>query len=389
MKIQGNHTTRLTKSYIDKLPLSEERYEVTDNKLSGFKIRVGKTKKVFIIRYRFGNTRPTFSIGDYGTWTPELARKEAQRLLREVDRGVNPAEQKNAIRHAMTFKELADEYIANSMKTSLKGDIGKLNGFLLPKWATKHVNTITSKDVRSTLRALRDKGRTPATYNRYLTLIKTIFNRAVEWKLLTENPASCIKPLEENNWRERFLSEDEVHRLLAALENVPNNAANAIKLALFTGQRFGNIKAAKWCEISGTLWRIPKTKSGRSHKVPLTTEALMVLEKQHAINCNSEYVFPGKHGKPHLTSVQTMWEKVRKEANLPDVRLHDLRHTYASWAINSGATLYDVQKLLGHSDSKMTQRYAHLADERQHEVAANATAGMVIDFAERRRRISA
>jgi len=232
------------------------------------------------------------------------------------------------------------------------------------------------------LKTLLDKGRAPATYNRYLALVKVIFNRAIEWKIVSSNPAEYIKLLEENNERERYLDNTEITRLLHALEHAPANSANAIKLALFTGQRIGNILSAKREDISESFWLIPLTKSGKRHRVPLSQEAKDVLSSQGDINAAGNFIFPGRHGKPHIITVQKIWIKVRKQANLDDVRLHDLRHTFASCAINSGATLFNVQKLLGHSDIKMTQRYAHITDTRQHSIAKNTTANMVANIAD-------
>jgi len=379
MNKQRNHKARLNKNYVDKLNLTTERFEVTDDKLPGFKLRVGQTKKTYILRYRFGKIRRTHTIGDHGAWTPEQARKEAQRLLREIDQGCDPSTQKTALKNAPTFKQLTIDYLANSTKLSIKDDESKINNFLLPCWGKRQAFSITTKDISMLLKTLLDKGRTPATYNRYLALIKVIFNKAVEWKLISSNPAKHIKPLEENNSREVFLSQAQVSRLLLALNDAPNNAANAIRLALFTGQRIGNVMSAKWEDLSEDFWLIPKTKSGKRHRVPLSPEARGVLTAQHNNHTNN-YIFPGKHGKPHIISVQKIWDKVRKQANLANVRLHDLRHTYASWAISSGASIYDVQKLLGHSDIKMTQRYAHIADDWQHKVAKNTTANMVVNI---------
>jgi len=186
----------------------------------------------------------------------------------------------------------------------------------LPLWGKKQALTITAKEVRTLLKTILDKGRTPATYNRYLTLIKVIFNRAIEWDVISSNPANYVKPLEENNQRERYLSQTEITRLLLALEHAPFNAANAIKLALFTGQRIGNIRSAKWEDISETYWLIPKTKSGKSHRVPLSPEARDILNSQRAINSTGNYIFPGKCGKSHIVSVQSIWEKVRTQSLL-------------------------------------------------------------------------
>lgn len=207
-----------------------------------------------------------------------------------------------------------------------------------------------------------------------------MFTRAIEWGYVAQNPAEHVKPLQENNERETFLTHEQIASLFTALEKAPRNAANCIRFILLTGQRAGNCMSARWNEFEGDLWTIPVTKSGKKHRVYLSEAALAVLQDQRATSCNG-YVFPGHGTQPHLVSLQNVWVKVRKEAGIPEsVRIHDLRHTYASLLINAGATLYDVQKRLGHSDSKTTQRYAHLAENRQRQIAEAATKGMVIDL---------
>jgi len=372
---------RLSKANINKLHLSDDRYEITDNKIAGFKLRIGQKKKVFIIRYRLGSLRRTYTIGELGKWTPENARKKASQLLRLVDEGIDPAASKEKIRNAPTFEELAKDYLEYADKRSKKDDIGKLNNIYLPKLGKKPLNSITEKDIRAILKKLLDKGRSNATHNRYLALIKVMLNRAIQWGMLEVNPAAHIKPLKENPNRERYLSAGEIRLLLRVLDETPKNAANAIKVMLFTGQRAGNVMSARWSEFDDQgVWTIPLTKSGKIHRVYLSEEAKITLEEQREISGSKEYVFPGRRSNPHITCLEYIWKNIQEKTGLHNVRLHDLRHTFASWAINGGASLYDVQKSLGHSDLRVTQKYAHLSEERQREVSKIATQGMVINI---------
>ncbi len=372
---------RLTKAKIDKLSLCDVRYEVTDDKLAGFKLRIGQKKKVFVIRYRMGSLRRTYTIGECGKWTPDNARKKAIHLLRLVDEGTDPAVSKEKIRKAPTFEQLANDYLEYSNKRSKKDDISKLKNVFLPKLGKKPLNSITEKNIRAILKRLLDAGRSNATHNRYLALIKVMMNRAVQWNMLEMNPAAYIRPLTENPNRERFLSASEVGILLRVLEETPRNAANAIKLMLFTGQRAGNVMSARWSDFDNRgVWIIPITKSGKFHRVYLSEEAKETLEDQKAISGSKEYVFPGRRSNPHITCLEYIWKTIQTKTGLIDVRLHDLRHTFASWAINSGASLYDVKNLLGHSDSRVTEKYAHLSEDRQREVARQTTQNMVINI---------
>ncbi len=380
---QKSKIMRLSKSRIDKLPCSDVRYEITDDKISGFKLRVGQKKKVFAIRYKAGALRRTFTIGEYGKWSPENARKKASHLLRLVDEGIDPAVSKEQLRNAPTFEQLARDYLECTQKRSKQDDIGKLKNVFLPKLGKKPLNSISEKDVSRILKNLLSKGRSNATHNRYLALIKVMFNRAIQWRLLEVNPAAHIRPLKENPNRERFLTLGEIQTLLRALDETPRNAANAIKLMLFTGQRSGNVMSAKWSDINDQwMWTIPLTKSGKSHRVYLSEEAIETLRNQKNMSGSSEYIFPGRRHNPHITCLEKVWQQVQERTGLHNVRLHDLRHTFASFAINSGATLYDVQKLLGHSQPQVTQKYAHLTDVHQREIASQTTRGMVVSLAD-------
>jgi integrase len=374
---------KITKATIDKCKPKEKRYEISDDKLAGFKLRVGQSKKTFVVRYRFGGVRRTYTIGDYGAWTPEKARKRATSILRQVDEGIDPAISKQEIKNAPTFELLAKDYLTYTSKRSISDDEGKLNNILIPAWKKKPVSAINCKDIRKLIKKLEDKGLKNATLNRYLALIKVMFNRAVEWGVIEKNPAISIKPLKENPHRERYLNKIELNRLFTALGNAPKNAANALKFLLMTGQRAGNVKSIKWSDISDDgLWTIELTKSGKAHRVWLSDDAKNILNDQYSLSGDKKYIFPGKRKDTHLMCLESVWNSIRAEAKLDDVRIHDLRHTFASWAINNGASLYEVQKILGHSGPQMTQRYAHIAEDKQQQVASTTTKAMVISMEE-------
>ena len=167
----------------------------------------------------------------------------------------------------------------------------------------------------------------------------------------------------EKEFRERYLSEDEARRLLEVLkEEKDQQTAHVIRLLLFTGARKSEILAARWesVDLVRRILTVPLSKSGKARHIPLSDAALQVLAD---LPRRSEWLFPSPRTAGHITSVFTVWDRVRTEAGLKDVRLHDLRHSFASFLVNDGCTLYEVQKILGHHDPKVTTRYAHLAQD--------------------------
>ena len=193
--------------------------------------------------------------------------------------------------------------------------------------------------------------------------MKYAFNCAQRWGFISDSPARDVQVLPEKEFRERFLSEDEARQLLKVLkEEKDQQTAQVIRLLLFTGARKSEILAARWenMDLERRILTVPLSKSGKARHIPLSDAALQVLAE---IPCNSEWLFPSKRTKGHITSIFQAWDRVRTRAGLKDMRLHDLRHSFASFLVNSGCSLYEVQKILGHHNPKVTTRYAHLAQE--------------------------
>ncbi|MBF0588669.1 MAG: tyrosine-type recombinase/integrase [Magnetococcales bacterium] len=359
---------KLTKRTIDSLTPTEKRAEYSDDVLKGFIIRVYPSgRKSFMIRYRMGNASKRYAIGDYGKWTVGQARKEAMELLRLASKGEDPSQARRRSREALTFSQLAEKYLearADSKRT-IYDDRNKLDLRLIPAWGKRPINLITSRHVRQVITKLKADGRAVATCNRYLALIRVMFNFAIREGLLEDNPAATIKVEQENNKRTRWLDADELNRLFQALEEYGSPTATAaLAMMLYTGARSGNVLSASWDDIDmeRRQWTIPRTKAGKAQVVPLNDAAMGVLENQEKVMV-SRYVFPGQKPWAHLTTVKKPWAAATKRAGIKDARIHDLRHTFASMVVNSGAELYHVQQLLGHATGAMTQRYAHIKDE--------------------------
>ena len=209
---------------------------------------------------------------------------------------------------------------------------------------------------------LRKSGLSAATANRTLATIRACFNAAIDMQIVELNPASKVK-LYKEPLKERYLNEVELGRLLKVLATDGNqNVCRAVRFALYTGARIGEILKARVQDINieQAMWTIPAahSKTGLARSTPLNKFAMEVvreLDLEHA----SGRLFIGRLGEP-LTEIRKVWSRIRKEAGLPDLNLHSLRHQHASMLVNSGRTLYEVQRILGHTSSRTTERYSHL-----------------------------
>jgi integrase len=259
-----------------------------------------------------------------------------------------------------------------SYKRSWCTDETVLRIHILPVLGALHVDEITGTAIANLLQSMRDKGYATGTTNRVLILLRYIFNLARKWKIpgVRENPTFGLSTAPDVQ-RDRFLTPEETQRLIASI-NVDENkvAAQAIMLLLLTGGRRNEITHAKWDYVD---WEkrtllVPISKTGRPRSIALNGQALALLRSIAPIPGNP-YIFPSPvTGRPSA-SLHFPWTRIRERALLDDVRLHDLRHSFASFLVNQGVSLYVVQGLLGHTQPRTTQRYAHLAQDTLLEAA--------------------
>ncbi|MFO0344859.1 MAG: tyrosine-type recombinase/integrase [Labrys sp. (in: a-proteobacteria)] len=214
----------------------------------------------------------------------------------------------------------------------------------------------------------RGRKPTPVRANRLGEILRKMFNLSVRWRIRADNPAAGFARNAEAP-RDRYLSTDELGRLSAALDAHPNRrAADAVRLILLTGARRGEVLNARWdqFDLDAAVWIKPAatTKQRRLHRAPISVSAAALLRTiRLRVPEECEWVFPGEaEGKP-LQDIKRFWEDVRAKADLPAVRIHDLRHTFASLLVSGGMTLPMIGKLLGHTQVQTTQRYAHLLDD--------------------------
>ena len=234
---------------------------------------------------------------------------------------------------------------------------------LSPAFGDRPITKIRRSEVDDWFHGLLAKGFAPVSCNRFLAVFKTICAVAEERGFLPVGKSPClgVASLKIHAHRERYLSKEEAKRLMLALEQSGHIAALALRLILLTGARKSEILNARWenVNIEQRLLTIPLSKSGKPRHIPLSQAALAVIGKIPR-KPGDIWLFTSEISGRAIPDIYLFWDKLRKEIGLGDVRIHDLRHTFASFLVNSGHSLYEVQKMLGHGDPRTTMRYAHL-----------------------------
>jgi integrase len=358
-----------------------------DIELKGFGVRVqrGGTKS-YVLHYRAGAGRGAplrkLTIGRHGSpWTPETARREAKRLLGLIEGGADPAADKLARKEAPTIAELAERFLAEhaeaKRKTSSAAEYRRLlDKIILPALGKRKAADVSRADVTKLHHANRAA---PYQANRVLAVLSKMFNLAERWGLRPDgsNPCRHVERFAERK-RERMLSTSELARLGGALASYDGSpyAVAAVKLLVFTGARLGEVLGLRWTwiDLERGEARLPDSKSGVK-TLHLPPPALSILAELPRLNGNP-YVIAGAKEGAALVNLEKPWRAIRAAAGLDDVRLHDLRHAFASVAASSGMGLPIIGKILGHSQPATTARYAHLASDPV-KAAAAAIAGKI------------
>lgn len=349
-------------------PTSKGRLDLYDTAISGFILEVRPSgNKTYYLRYRdpHGKQRQ-YKIGDAQSLNFEQAKQAAQTLRAKVVLGENPSADKAELKKMPTLAEFAYErYLpyVKGYKRSWQKDESILKLHIIPRFGRLHLDEITTRDVSLFHLSLPSKGYAPGTANCILVLLRYMFNLARKWDFDLKNPATGISKLEENNIQQRYLNPEETQRLYGCLQESGNTQLKYIvPLLLLTGCRKRELLDAQWAhvDIERRTWRIPLSKSGKARHVPLSSGVLAILAQLPRFE-GCPYLVPNPETRRPYISIFAPWNRVRKQAGLPEVRMHDLRHSFASFLINSGRSLYEVQHLLGHAQSITTQRYAHLS----------------------------
>jgi integrase len=377
-------TNNLVRALKHDVTAGSDATEYSDEVTPGLRLSVTATgRKFFYFRYNLRKKKRAMKLGEFPAMLVDAARKDAWAARARVDAGEDPQEVKRAQKSVPTFVEFVrDDYVpwARKAKKSWEDDVSRLKHHLLPIFDERRLGDITVRDVEQMVAALLAKDLEPGTCNRVLHLLSAILGKAMDYGVIQVNPCRAVKPLKENNARQRYLSPQELPRLIAASRAESNKSAGLLfEFLLLTGARREEGLQAKWCDInlSRCEWFIPQTKNGSSRHVPLNPAAVALLKRVPRVGGNP-YVFVGKlPGRP-LKNPTKAFRRVLKSAGITNFRIHDLRHSFASMAVNSGVSLYAVQHLLGHRNPKTTERYAHLSSAAL-QVASGLVAQVVQD----------
>lgn len=308
------------------------------------------------------------------------ARKQARTLKAEIALGSDPRAEEKARLAVLTFAEFFEQHYlpyVTPRKRSWGRDEELYRLRIKAVFGPKRLNQITRQQIQSFHTALMHEGLAAATCNHHIKLLKHALNLAIDWGMLDKNPVARVSLFFEDNKIEHYLTDTELERLLTVLHANKNSPVSLIALFLLsTGCRLNEVLSAKWSNVDldkGVFTiRATNSKSKKLRAVPLNGTALEVL-KQLDTPGKFDHVFINrKTGKPYV-NITKVWNRLRTAAGLKHLRLHDLRHQYASFLVNNGRTLYEVQQILGHSDPKVTMRYAHLSTRALQEAANSAS----------------
>ena len=368
----------LTDLYISEIecPSDKSHLEVFDSELRGFYVDVlASGRKSFRLRYRFEKKLRVVTLGDVKFFSTEEARKMAIGLIRQSKQGVDPQAPAISDVGPLLKDFFVEKYLpyVKSYKRSWATDESMIRNHLVPKIGSLFMGRITPPDIAVFLQRMKSEEYASGTCNRALVLLRFGFTLALRWKVhgIESNPVVEIKNIKDDNKIERYLTEQQTIKLLEAVRQSESEMLQYIVLFLiYTGARKREVLDARWRDIDWAQrsWRIPKTKSGKIRHIPLSTGAMNVLEHvrlkvRHGL-LNEQAIFANpKTGEPFVSFFYS-WNNARIRAGLPEFRIHDLRHSFASHLVNAGRSLYEVQELVGHADIKTTSRYAHLSRER-------------------------
>lgn len=360
---------RISKTVVDALQPGEM---VRDTDIVGFGVRRQRGAPVYFVRKRVGGVARWMTIGTHGAgWTPDRARKEAQSILGTIADGGDPAAAKQIDRDRSRVADAVELFLQHhgpKLKPRTREEYERLFKLhLLPAFGHRRVDEINRSDVA---RFHAERSATKAGANFALACLSKFMSWAEEHGLRPENSNPCRRVKKYVTVkRERYLTGEEFARLGAELDRVEADKEEspfvtaALRLLILTGARLNEILTLKWSyvDLQRSLLFLPDSKTGQK-AIRLSDAALAVLTNLPRLSGNP-YVLPGRLEGQGLINLQKPWRRIRERAGLPDVRIHDLRHSFASVAAASGGSLPMIGKLLGHTQPQTTARYAHLAED--------------------------
>ena len=363
-------------------PEGKRRIEHCDINLPGLYLEVKATSPTwgtFYLRYKDSNGKTChMKLGRSTDISLKQARTAAKQMRAQIQLGADPraeAKERKAVPTLADF--LNQQYLPDSKrrKRSYVTDESIARLRIIPQLGSYRMNQISRKMLSDFHNGLLDEGLAPASCNHYLKLIRQAYNKAIEWEVVTKNPAAGMKLFHEDNQVNNSLNDEELTRLLRVLRTDKNRTVcNLCLFLLATGARKNEALHARWEHIDedARVWHIPasNSKAAKARAAALNDTALQVLKKLRGRQ-RQEWLFISSQTGQRLTCINKVWGRLRKAAGLPNFRIHDLRHEAATALINSGRTLYEVQMLLGHSPSSgvVTQRYLHMSTKTMQEAA--------------------
>jgi integrase len=381
---------KISHKFVAALP-SGVMYWDDDPKATGFGVRsYPGGGKSFFIDYRLNGRQRRYTIGPFPRWSAEAAREEAKKLRKAIDRGIDPAGDKRERRTAPTVQDLIDRYIADHLpKKTIAGArindekrvLAEIGDKLGKHTKVAHVH---GGDIADMHRRITESGR-PVRANRILAVASKMFSlslvplagETLPWRNAVQgNPCKGIQKNHEEA-KERFFSQSELTAISDALAKYDGVGADCIRLIMLTGARPAEAMRAQWDEFDKEpgYWIKPSAhvKQRKTHKLPLSPAAIELVDRLRKKR-KGKWVFPGDKPGEHLAALWHVWHFVRDETGLgKDARAYDLRHTFASVGAGGGLSLPIIGRLLGHTQPRTTQRYAHLADDPLREAAEKIT----------------
>lgn len=363
---------KLTKKLVDGLSYtgaSNARCIVWDDSLPGLGCRIyPSNKKCFVLSYRSGGQKRLMKLGKYGAISLDEARRLAKQHIGSITGGSDPLVTRQRSRHGETVADLCRTFLeghAKIRKRSWKEDDRRMRRFILPTIGRSKLKTLSRSDIASLHRRIGQTA--PYEANRTLALLSVMFEFAITQGLREEaagNPARRIPKFPEHK-RDRWVTPAEIPRLTTAIDAEENPYARAaLWLYLLTGARKSEVLLMRWADVDlvQRQWRLPTTKSGRTHYLPLVDEAVSILQGLPRQQDNEHVICGARPGAP-LINISKPWLRVRRQAGLDDVRLHDIRRTVGSWLAQNGETLHLIGRVLNHSNASTTQIYARFTDD--------------------------
>ncbi len=352
-------------------PAGKDKIDFYDSYCKGLLLEVritgGKTYSLLYTDNR--GKRRQAKLADEKDIALTQARKLADKYRSMIAMGEDPFSIKADLKKVPTVYDfITNSYLpfVKTYKRSWETDVSLIKNHIMPNFGKQYMDEVSKRDVIQFIsrHTLTHK---PGSVNRVIIMLRYIFNLSIRWETagITKNPTAGIPLLEENNKKERYLTGDEANKLIVALQTSQNKMLQYIvPMLILTGARKQEVLKAKWEDfnLDQKVWRIPTSKSGKARHVPISDGVLYLLSGvPRQEDCDSVFANP-KTLLPYV-SIFASWNTARTSVGLSDVRMHDLRHSFASFLVNSGRSIYEVQRILGHTQIKTTQRYAHLSQD--------------------------